>query len=169
MLLIALLSLLAAGFVTVSWWLLSTKRLGAGSVAGSAIVFIWLTGAGTKIYLDRAAGSDGVGQLLNAMESAGWSEPEPTPPIREGAMNNVAPVASLIEGLEARLEAEPGDAKGWALLAQSYAFLGDTAGAEHAVARAVELGFEEADLRNRVDQAMRDAHPPASPQIESRG
>lgn len=66
---------------------------------------------------------------------------------------SVAPVESLIDGLVRRLDAEPGDAKGWALLAQSYAFLGNLEHAESALARAVELGLDENDLRRRIDAA----------------
>ena len=46
--------------------------------------------------------------------------------------------------------------KGWALLAQSYAFVGDTDGAERALQRAVELGVDEQGLRARVQAARRD-------------
>lgn len=75
-----------------------------------------------------------------------------------------APVADLIDGLEERLAKNPADAKGWALLAQSYAFLADGSAAEAAIARAVALGFDEADLRNRVElafQSSRTTHPGA--------
>ena len=46
--------------------------------------------------------------------------------------------------------------KGWALLAQSYAFVGDTAGAERALQHAVELGADEQALRARVQAARRE-------------
>jgi len=61
--------------------------------------------------------------------------------------------------LEARLAEQPNDAKGWALLAQSYAFMGNRDAAETAVQRAVELGVEEQTLRDRVMVATRDQHP----------
>ena len=63
---------------------------------------------------------------------------------------SVAPVGDLIAGLEQRLVQNPDDAKGWVLLAQSYQFLGNTERAKAAVARAVALGMDEADLRQRV-------------------
>jgi len=75
-----------------------------------------------------------------------------------GTPTNVASVPSLIDGLKSRLDAEPGNASGWALLAQSYAFTGDTGQAEAALQRAVALGMDEADLRQRVDSARRDPH-----------
>lgn len=71
---------------------------------------------------------------------------------------DVAPVPSLIGGLARRLENDPADAQGWALLAQSYAFVGDPVQAEQALRRAVELGFDEAELRQRVASAVRDPH-----------
>jgi hypothetical protein len=39
------------------------------------------------------------------------------------------------------------------LLAQSYAFLGESQEIEAAIARAVELGFDEVELRHRVELA----------------
>jgi cytochrome c-type biogenesis protein CcmH len=66
-------------------------------------------------------------------------------------------VESLIGGLEARLAAQPDDANGWALLAQSYAYTSDGEAAEKAVQRAVELGFDERALRDRVASAERRA------------
>jgi cytochrome c-type biogenesis protein CcmH/NrfG len=70
----------------------------------------------------------------------------------------VAPVPSLIVGLAERLDADPSDARGWALLAQSYAFVGQLDSAEQALQRAVELGFDEAELRSRVASAERSPH-----------
>lgn len=70
----------------------------------------------------------------------------------------VASVPSLIRGLEARLGSNPSDMRGWSLLAQSFAFVGDFDSAESALMRAVELGADEADLRSRVEGARRDPH-----------
>lgn len=70
----------------------------------------------------------------------------------------VASVPSLIGGLERRLESDPADKQGWALLAQSYAFVGNAQQAEQALGRAVELGFDEAELRQRVASAAPDPH-----------
>jgi cytochrome c-type biogenesis protein CcmH len=70
-----------------------------------------------------------------------------------------APVSSLVGGLEQRLAAQPNDVDGWALLAQSYAFMGDAAAANGAVKKAVALGMNEQELRARVDSALRGPHP----------
>jgi cytochrome c-type biogenesis protein CcmH/NrfG len=64
-----------------------------------------------------------------------------------------------VQGLEARLEVEPNDAEGWTLLAQSYAFTSNEEAVERAVRRAVELGVDEAMLRERVAGAKRRAPP----------
>ena len=72
--------------------------------------------------------------------------------------SGVATVPSLLTGLQQRLESDPNDARGWALLAQSYAFVGQTDLAEQALVRAVELGLDELDLRQRVESAQRSPH-----------
>ena len=59
-------------------------------------------------------------------------------------------VPAMIEQLETRLNAEPADAKGWSLLAKSYAYVGNESGAESAISKAVLLGVEESTLRSQV-------------------
>jgi cytochrome c-type biogenesis protein CcmH len=77
----------------------------------------------------------------------------PARPAASAAGVSAAPIGSLVAGLEARLKASPEDAAGWTLLAQTYAFLGQQAQVEQAVARAVALGVDEAQLRARIQQA----------------
>ena len=72
--------------------------------------------------------------------------------------SQVASVPSLVDGLKRRLESDPDNASGWALLAQSYAYTGQAELAEQAMARAVDLGLDETDLKQRVDSARRDPH-----------
>ncbi|MDH3419746.1 MAG: hypothetical protein OEQ25_02255 [Gammaproteobacteria bacterium] len=90
---------------------------------------------------------------IAGLESIAWPRetsarpPVPAPP------TNAAPVADLITGLQQRLASQPDDVKGWVLLAQSYAFVADEHGVEGALARAVALGFDEADLRQRIELA----------------
>lgn len=80
-----------------------------------------------------------------------------TQPVAEEPTTSAPPVSSLVDGLQARLEENPEDVNGWALLAQSYAFMVDGPRAEEAIANAVELGFDEADLRNRVELASQSS------------
>lgn len=64
-------------------------------------------------------------------------------------------VPAMIQQLESRLEAAPADAKGWSLLAKSYAYIGNDSGVEEAITNAVRLGAEETSLRSQVS-AVRD-------------
>lgn len=56
------------------------------------------------------------------------------------AKTPVGSVASMLDGLKARLEQEPDDAGGWLLLAKSYQHLGQTEEANSAYERASALG-----------------------------
>lgn len=58
----------------------------------------------------------------------------------------VASVASLLHGLEARLDREPDDAEGWLLLAKSYRHLGRNDDAAAAYRRATDLGRTDASF-----------------------
>jgi hypothetical protein len=160
-LLIACLLFVAAVFGVVSFWLLHTSRISTRNWIGGTVVIVWLAGAGTKVLLDREASSDGVDEMLSLIEPDSWSPTSTPRSAGPGGVDNVAPVASLIGGLEARLAARPADPKGWALLAQSYSFVGNGEGAERAIRRAVELGFSESELRERVELARRSARPVA--------
>jgi cytochrome c-type biogenesis protein CcmH len=76
-----------------------------------------------------------------------------------GAGVQAPPVESLVAGLEARLAEQPNDAEGWTLLAQSYAYTSNEEAVERAVRRAVDLGVDEAMLRDRISSAKRRAQP----------
>lgn len=65
-----------------------------------------------------------------------------------------ASVGSLIGGLEARLAANPDDAKGWILLARSHDHLGDRNEAWNAYSRARELGMADESLELRLATSM---------------
>lgn len=123
---------------------------------GAITVAVWVAGAGAKIHIDRT-NADSTDEFLEAARSVDWSEP-PTRGAGTDAGIQADSVASLVGGLEAKLAAQPDDAKGWALLAQSYANLGEIDEAEKAIARAVALGVDEQALRDRVRLATRDTH-----------
>lgn len=158
--------LLAAAFGVLTWWALVKRRLSMGNWLGSTAVLLWLGASGLKVYFDHTNTGDDIDRALRTAAGASWGSGRtvvsPPPSSRTASASEVASVGtvdSLIGGLEARLAEHPDDAKGWALLAQSYSFIGDTQRSERAVTRAVELGFEEADLRARVAHAKRDASP----------
>jgi hypothetical protein len=123
------------------------------SIAGTVAAIVLTTG--TRAGNESSPLADR-GDALTAMAriAAGLQSREPgVSPTR-----SVASVPSLIDGLKLRLEADPSDARGWALLAQSYAFVGQAELAEQAVSHAVELGLDEVDLRGRVASAQRSPH-----------
>jgi cytochrome c-type biogenesis protein CcmH/NrfG len=69
---------------------------------------------------------------------------------RQTSRSGLPSVPAMIRQLESRLASEPGDAKGWSLLAQSYAYVGNRSGAESAIENAVLLGIEESTLRSQI-------------------
>ena len=61
-----------------------------------------------------------------------------------------ASVGNLLAGLEQRLQDDPGDAKGWLLLAKSYDHLGRSQDAAAAYEKAAELGLTDDTLEVRL-------------------
>lgn len=90
-----------------------------------------------------------VEQWVDAM-SATAATPMSTP------NHSVAPVSEMIGHLERRLEAQPNDLKGWTLLAQSFAFIGQIDNARAAAARAVELGASASEIEQQIQAAFSD-------------
>lgn len=163
-------SLLAVVFVAVSLWLWQRRRLQLKSWLAALVLVAWVVGVGVKVHFDQQRDS-GVPPAVAALASIAWpSADRPSAsssrtadsaasPNDGSSPMQAAPVSSLVVGLEQRLAAQPNDADGWALLAQSYAFMGDAAAADGAVKKAVALGMDEQTLRARVDSALRGPHP----------
>jgi len=149
------------GIIAALAWLSEKGRIKFPVFAGASALLLSAAGVVGNFYLDDRASPDEVAQLLENMESVSWSEGSKATKLQGASTTSVASVPSLIGGLEARLEKDPNDAKGWALLAQSYAFVGQLDLAESALQRAVELGFDESSLRSRVNLARGDAAPAA--------
>jgi cytochrome c-type biogenesis protein CcmH/NrfG len=83
--------------------------------------------------------------LLSSSVAAGaqqtlWPDAVSTP------KSAAAPVASLVDGLAARLHENPDDAGGWLLLAKSYRFLERPDDARLAYQRAAALGKTDPEL-----------------------
>jgi hypothetical protein len=115
-----------------------------------------LTGLLTGLFVVVPAFPVQAGDTLTAAERATmdrWLSAERAPaPVQDTTDPAAAapPIAELVGGLEARLAAAPADASGWALLAQTYAWLGRTDDARKAARRAVELGVDAATLDRKL-------------------
>lgn len=64
--------------------------------------------------------------------------------------NKAASVNELLSGLEMRLQDDPGDGKGWLLLAKSYDHLGRGHDAVAAYEKATQLGLTDSELEARL-------------------
>ena len=132
-------SVVAFGFVATP--LLRVQRIsnkGSANVAllGAVVVF----GLGIALY-------GAIGRPDAAGYSTQPSSSRPAATEQQGARHEKAgSVASLIDGLEARLEKNPDDGKGWLLLAQSYEFLGRPEDAAGAYDRAGALGIYKENM-----------------------
>ena len=160
---------LAVGVAAVcglAWWLLRARRMPLGNFVGVIGLAVWLAGVGIALLMDRAP--QGRSEIVRSLDSVAWPVPIQSPlvvpaatrpaPAAAGSGVQVASVESLIGRLEARLAAQPNDANGWALLAQSYAYTADDAALERAVKRAVDLGADEASLRERIADSKHNVH-----------
>lgn len=156
-------TLLAAALAIVgfgAWRLLAARRVAFGNWIGLVALAIWLVVVGAVQVLDRPQGRSA--RSMGSLAWPGGTSESPLAGPRAAATPTgvqVAPVESLIGGLEARLATQPNDAAGWALLAQSYAHTANEEAVERALRRAVELGADETALRERVDAAQRGAPP----------
>ena len=154
---------LAAAGAFAAWWWLQKRRVTLANSIGLVALGLWAGAVAVKLYFDHAAEESA--RVARSGEAIAWPirDPLPTlPPASMSAATAAVPAASvdsLIGGLEKRLAAEPEDSAGWALLAQSYAFVANREGAETALQRAVALGVDEATLRERVQSAQRSAAP----------
>jgi cytochrome c-type biogenesis protein CcmH len=151
---------LAAASVAALWLLRRSARAAQSIAVAAALAFSILV-LNIVSYVDDAPASRprmeaGAPLALAARPGAGIalddggvsSRRAQAPP--DVSRSPAPSVSTLLQRLEARLAAAPDDAKGWALLAQSYAFVGRDREAEEALARAVTLGADEVDLRERV-------------------
>ena len=157
---------LAMAIVSVAIWRL-LKYIGVPAPQSTVICSIALWVAASAVFALRyeqttPRESPARTQLVQSLDSLAWPERSSTAPpsttaTPAAASVQAASVESLVGGLEARLAAQPNDAEGWALLAQSYAFTSNEEAVERAVERAVALGFDEGSLRERVAGAQRSA------------
>jgi cytochrome c-type biogenesis protein CcmH/NrfG len=163
-----LLAVALAALAAGAWWLLRARRMPIGNWVGVVALAGWLVGVAAAHWWPKAA-PQGRSELVQSLDSLAWPVTPKSPLVQaaragqrveQTAADGVkaAPVQSLVSGLEARLAAEPNDGNGWALLAQSYAYMADKDAVDDAVKRAVALGVDEQALRERVNRAMQSAH-----------
>jgi hypothetical protein len=146
-----------------AWWWLEKRRLTLANSIGLVALGLWAAAVAVKLYVDQI--EDEAALAAQSGKSIAWPVREALPTLPPASMSgastavHAASVESLIGGLETRLAGAPEDSAGWALLAQSYAFVANREGAETALQRAVALGADEAALRERVRSAERSAAP----------
>lgn len=139
---IILMSVVAFGFVGLP--LLKTKR---NAIVIALAVLIPLIAATLYVQLGSPSANDaGVAahQANNSTEGARTAAPD----------SKLGSVASMVDGLAARLQENPDDAGSWLLLARSYKHLNRTQDALDAYAHAEALGEHDAELA-----ALRAADP----------
>ena len=152
-----LLAIVLAALAYGAWWLLKIRRMPLGNWIGVVALALWLAGSSIAwlVEHDDKGPASPTGRT-QSIASLAWPQNTESPFPRVGAQQagvQAAPVESLVAGLEARLAAQPNDAEGWTLLAQSYAYTSNEEAVERAIRRAVELGVDEAMLRDRVARA----------------
>jgi cytochrome c-type biogenesis protein CcmH len=143
--------------------IVSVRRRNSGSAKLSLLAVIVVFGFGIVLY-----GVIGKPQFSNvqAPSSSGAASMQPS---QQGQQSSkIGSVTSLLAGLEARLQENPDDAKGWLLLAKSYDHLGRSAEASEAYEKAAALGMTDATLESRLG-ATNSTEAPASTSGEIRG
>jgi hypothetical protein len=158
-------SVLAALYAVVaaaSWWWLRARPVSMGTAVAAIAAAFWMAGVSVAWFVQKEE-PRGRSELVRSLDSLAWpaaTEPAPARAAVPSADAGVRAesVESLVSRLEARLAAQPNDANGWALLAQSYAYTANEEAGERALRRAVELGVDEQSLRERVAAAKRSAH-----------
>jgi len=156
----------------IGFWLFARscrELIGFKNYLSLALLVAWITGIGAQLIegrfgtggaKDTGLHNDRMWQAMSALGPDPWDNSgsgTERGAMTAGPVREVDSVASLIGRLESRLETGPDDAKGWALLAQSYAFLGRADEAAAAAERAVALGFDESSLDTRLTAAARDS------------
>lgn len=124
----------------------SQRQQSNGSVNMSLLGAIAVFGLGIALY--GVVGSPGFKSNEPSTGAAGTSNI-----VNTGSQDKVGSVESLLGGLEARLEEDPDDGKGWLLLAQSYEILGRTEEAKVAYEKATTLGQSNEGLAARLSEA----------------
>ena len=82
----------------------------------------------------------------------------PPPPVQQAAAPPSGPqIQGMVDGLAARLKANPDDPDGWVRLVRAYGVLGEADRQAAALAEARKLYAGRADVLGALDQAARPA------------
>jgi cytochrome c-type biogenesis protein CcmH len=152
------------------WGLGQDRRGAAGTLMMAAVVFLLVAGIGAATsYLGESPEANGAGaqiaqahsgsngeaiaRLKDYTRSIGTEDPSPT----AVSGKPLPDVNTMMERLAARLEATPGDIKGWRMLGWSYFHTGRYRQAATALARAVELDPNSAELSLAYEEAKAKA------------
>jgi cytochrome c-type biogenesis protein CcmH/NrfG len=168
---LAILSALGGALAVVgaaAWWLLRGRAIANARAIAIVAGAMWLTSMSVVAWLLEGEPQTeemlGRSPLVQSLDSLAWPDPARSPAVQpqvpataQSSAMQAASVESLVAGLESRLAAQPNDAEGWALLAQSYSYTANAEAVERAVQRAVALGVDEQSLRQRVGHAQRSA------------
>lgn len=137
-----MMSVIAIGFVA-SPLVRAQRQHNSGSANLAMLGVLVVFGLGIALY----------GVIGNPdVQSHASSSAATTTPNMQSAGNNqkAGSIASLLSGLETRLEENPQDGKGWLLLAQSYEVLGRLDEAASAYDKATALGASNDELAARL-------------------
>ena len=138
-----LMVLLALSFATMP--LIRDARSSSNGFAKLPVIVV-LSASLLSIGLYAAIGSPDVAASRAISDpSVARSQISPADPA-----NKAASVNELLSGLEMRLQNDPGDGKGWLLLAKSYDHLGRVHDALAAYEKATQLGLTDSELEARL-------------------
>ena len=138
-----LMVLLALSFATMP--LIRDARSSSNGFAKLPVIVV-LSASLLSIGLYAAIGSPDVAASRAISDpSVARSQKSPADPA-----NKAASVNELLSGLEMRLQNDPGDGKGWLLLAKSYDHLGRGHDAVAAYEKATQLGLTDSELEARL-------------------
>lgn len=168
----------AAGFAVLSalrpsrWGFGQHRRGAAGTWIAAAAAFLLVAGVGAATSYLRVppeaassplprSGSNG--DMLARLKDYARSDRTEEPATAPAAGKPLPDVNTMIERLAARLEASPGDVKGWRMLGWSYFNTGHYEQAAAAYARAAKLDPNSAELKRAYEEAKAKASGTAPP------
>ena len=138
-----LMALLALSFATTP--LIRKAVISSGGLAKTPLIVV-LAAFVLAIGLYAAIGQPDIASTARPHQSSNTTLQAAS----AGEEAKAASVNELLAGLERRLEKDPGDAKGWLLLARSYDHLGRASDAADAYDKALALGVTDSGLEARL-------------------